>query len=113
MIPQGPGSLQPRKETQTEFPVPSPKSEPKHARDLCLSTFQINNQLKKIQDNSKELTHVVTTVVERFLREGIPSIYMNYKHQASHLVGKAIFIMQVSINSPWRSVQEAKSQRWS
>lgn len=29
------------------------------------------------------------------------------------LFGKAIFTIQVSNNSPWRSVQEAKSQRWS
>lgn len=33
--------------------------------------------------------------------------------KGSHLLGKAMFTTQVSSNSPCRSVQDAKSQRWS
>lgn len=35
------------------------------------------------------------------------------KSKGFYLFGKSILTMQVSNNSPWRSVQDARSQRWS
>lgn len=71
------------------------------------------------QQDSKEPTHTAPNALRKrneedlYLTKAQHHFTCTTNTKAAHLFGKAIFTMQVSSNSPWRSVQEAKSQRWS